>query len=397
MTEILLHHMARTTVPDRFRRMRAAKPASRAEGSDAGYDHDTLFYAAIRHGRGLTIIAPKPLNLTPLLSRSRYAIGDVTLARPRLRNYYRHSVLQFRDVPNGPKLQITLPDGGVLSARVEDTRRDFLHGLDCELILSKNDNLDWITQRLRYHVRTQGVTGLVFIDNGSTQYSMHQLTAALDTVGLQRAVVVSMPYRYGPINRPPQRGRELFLQTSAYNIARLLWLQTAAGVLCMDNDEVLLPDRITPFERARAAWTGFVAFHGQDLYPAPEHDPPFSFADHTLTRPAKKRAATKWCLDPNGPLGRMQWRGHNLEGNALLRFQTLRNPAYYHCLGVTTGWKAANRFRAGGLQSDEAAIAFWRDSFSPAQDDGQALGQAVCDPGQKTPLRDKSTNAEHRP
>ena len=366
MTEILLHNVTRTVAPEGIRRDRAVSARGMAEGSAARYDFDTLFYEVIRHGPDLHVVAPKLLNFGPLVKRTRFAIDGQPLPRPKIRNFYRHSTLRFASVPAGSVLELTFPDGQTATAPIRDAQLGLLQGLDCELILSKNDDLGWITDRLRFHVETQGVRGLVFIDNGSDAYDLDTLRDRLGGVGLDRVVLMSVPYPYGPLNRKPT-GIELYLQTSVYNIARLLFLQGAGGVLCMDNDEVLIPGDRTMFDRARAARLGFVAFHGENRYPHPDTVPPFGFTDHDHTPSPAKRAPTKWCLDPSGPLGRMQWRGHNLENNHLRRFQTLNGTHYYHCLGITTGWKSARRFRASdALQRDPKTERFWQGTFAPA-------------------------------
>ncbi len=365
MTEFLLHDVTRTVAPEGFRRDRAVSKRGMGDGSEAKYDFDTLFYEVIRQGTVLHIVAPRLLNFGRLVNRTRFSVDGRDIGRPKVRNFYRHSILRFANVPVGPTLTLDFPDGQTAETPIRDARLDFLEGLDCELILSKNDDLNWIADHLRFHVATQGVEGLVFIDNGSTRHSVDDLRKAISDVGLKKVALVSMPYPFGPLNRRP-RNIELYLQTAAYNLARLMFLQRAGGALCMDVDEILVPDGTSIFDRARASRFGFVTFGGLNRYPDPHAEPPFRFTDHAWSTTPPKDAPDDWCIVPTGPLGKMQWRCHNLENNLLRPFQRLKQTKFYHCLGITTGWKNATRFRPDEpLQKDEDAARFWEDTFGP--------------------------------
>ncbi len=359
MTETLVHRVVRAQLPDGYARRRYVPRAGQAPGSDALYDTDTLFYEAVAQGDRITLICPRLLNFAKLLRRARVFVGGRPARLGRIRTYYRHSLVTLRRPEEaGDDLRILLPDGAEITAIVQPERLDFLTGLTCEMLISRNNPLEWIEQKLRWHVRGCGLQSVLFIDNGSTDYSLEALREVLERVGLARVVLLSMPFKWGPVNLRPMH-RELFLQTSAYNLARVKYLQAARAVLRMDIDEVLMDGSV--FDRAVAARTGFVIFNGAARYPGADRAAPFRYSDHVWRDDPDKLGGGNWCLNPRGPLGRFQWRCHNLEHNILDRFQKLPGAHYYDCTGMTTGWKDAARLQpAQGKTLDARTAAFWK-------------------------------------
>lgn len=245
---------------------------------------------------------------------------------------------------------------------------DFLAGLNCQMIVSKDNDLRWLREQLTFHASRCGLEAVCFIDNGSTAYDLQELGETLCSAGLKKAVLMSMPYKWGGLNRRPMH-RELYLQTSAYNVARLAFLGRARAVACLDADEVLFPsrDEISIFDRAVQARLGFVRFFGANRFPDPACRSDVQFRDHQWVLPGQDMAAHKWCLNPQGPLGAFQWRCHNLEHNILEKFQTLEDPYFYHCLGIGTGWKDPNRGRPElDLSHDAPTGQFWTHDFEQA-------------------------------
>ena len=206
------------------------------------------------------------------------------------------------------------------------------------------------------------------MDNGSRAYDLDDLVALFDASDLQRAVLVSMPFPFGGLNTR-SRHCELYLQTSAYNLCKLQFLSWAKAVVLLDVDEVLLPQKsgCTVFDLARRSPFGFVRFGGSNRLPGAKDQPPFEFKHHSWMRSGKEASHKTWSIVPTGPLGRFQWRCHNLECNIFARWQTLPGQYFYHCLGIGTGWKGKNRARPGcELVLDTQAAAFWSQTFNQA-------------------------------
>lgn len=367
MTEIRVLHFDRVRAPLPWKRDRAVSPTGLRPESSERYDFDTLFYDIIRRGPDIVIVAPKLLNFKKLVRSSRFRVGGQDVGQPIILPYYRHCLLHFRNAPDGETLRIEFPGGEIVERSIAVQELDFLSGLNCELTISKNNDLAWITEKLTYHKRRQGLEAMVIVDNGSTDYGIDDLCGALKDAGLKRAVIISAPYPFGGRNNNPVHA-DLFLQTATFNVARLRYLQMARAVLNVDIDEVVCrtEGHGNIFDMTCDTRLGLLIFPGRDMYPGPEMEPPFSYQDHRYCRPSQKETH-KWCLNPRGPMGGLQWRPHNLESNVLRRWQTTRSAGFYHCLGVTTSWKRAGRWTAGDdLVADRDAVEFWDADYGPA-------------------------------
>lgn len=367
MTEMRRAEIGRLCVPDPYRRDRAVKPAGQKPGSDARYDFKTLVYGAIRLGRDVVMVAPKLMNFKHLVRKCSFSVDGVPAKSPRIKTYYRHALLRLADAPEGTHLTVTFPNGANEACLIETPDTDFLAGLNVQMTISKDNDLNWVREQLTFHAAKSGVEAVCFIDNGSTAYTLDDLADTLADCGLKRAVLVSAPLKWGATNIKPV-SRELYLQTSVYNIVKYRFLSRARAVLCCDVDEVLVPSEPgdSVFDRAVGARLGFVRFEGMNRFPAALDDAPFSFPQHYWQKPDMGPAASNWCLDPTGPLGDFQWRCHNLESNLLGRFQMLKTPQFYHCLGIGTGWKHEERMRSDAALVENAEDrAFWETVFVP--------------------------------
>ena len=67
------------------------------------------------------------------------------------------------------------------------------------LTLSRNNDLRWIRDWVRFHVREHGADAVLFFDNGSTGYGPPEIEAALAGIGgVGRSVCVAAVFPYGP-------------------------------------------------------------------------------------------------------------------------------------------------------------------------------------------------------
>ncbi len=369
MTQCFIHEAQRTLAPEGWTRDRAIAPSGLSPESKERYDFDTLFYEAVRVGRNLVIVAPKLLNFRTLFRKTVFEIDGQRLPRPSIASYYRHALIRFRNVPEGNTLRLIFPGGEETTAQITSASRDHLKGLNCEFVINKNNDLRWIREKLIFHCKHRGVEAVLLIDTGSTEYSLEDLATVLTSVGLKRAVIVSMPYKWGGLNKRPVH-RELYLQTASFNLCRIKYLQSARAVLCMDIDEIIShvdgPDDI--FDLTCKSRLGFTVFSGTNRYPRQDATPPFQFADHELVNPGDS-GSDNWCVNPRGPMGGFQWRCHNLERNILSNYQRTNKVSYLHCLGLTTGWHGRDSDRWASASDhvlDESAREFWQTDFLPA-------------------------------
>jgi hypothetical protein len=377
-----------------------ARPADLRDATYAAkYDWDTLFYDVYRAGRHVVFQGPPFLNLLgPLKSsapfrqawgfprfRARH-IGQKKRGEIWLRSDAKHIAL---DGPLGHYDIAVQPDMAPLFA-----------GRRVITTLSKDNDLRWIADWVRFYVRLHGADGVVFYDNGSGAYTLAELQARLDDAagGAFPAIAVNWPYPYGPqggmagaVNSVEADWDSDFCQTGSLQHARHRFLRHARSVLNVDIDELVLgPESQSIFAATEASKGRFIKFPGRWIG---------THADAAIARatcrhadfvyrdlPDELACPPKWCVVP-GKADRLadSWSVHNLFGaraNAVIDTSF----SYRHMRGITNSWKE-DRWAADGadpamlprdtaLEAAFAAAGLERSAGMDATGERPLLGQA---------------------
>jgi hypothetical protein len=312
----------------------------RAPGYDAGYDFRTVVYdAVLMPDRGAVwLFCPKLANFAALL-RAGLAIDGTPVRVARVRRFERYDIAEV-SWGGGP---------GLLSLSIGDWRAEVpLSGVDREtfagrnvlLTLSKNNELRWIRDWVRFHVHEHGVDAVLFYDNGSSGYGAPEIAATLGEVdGLREVRVLSAVFPYGPQGVRRMKFRANFLQAALLNLARFRFLAPARTVLQCDVDELVVRRTATTvFDATVASRAGFLRIPGEWRFPAPTGAMPLH-VDHYM-RPAEARTCPpKYCIVPQGPMRRTSWATHGLHG--VLFGSRFIDPrfGFLHCYGISDFWK----------------------------------------------------------
>ncbi|SLN12018.1 hypothetical protein ROJ8625_00300 [Roseivivax jejudonensis] len=323
---------------DAPRRRSRVAPKYRKTGYAEAFDDRTLWFDAIWDKGVVTLVCPRLNNLGSLVRTGTFTL-DGRPAPMRLRTFYRHSLTRLKS-PTLPQRVTFVAGNTQLETPVHEATPERFRGRNVIVTMSRNNDLVWIEDFARFHAQTQGAEGIVFVDNGSTDYEVGDLQRVLERAGLD-ALVLRTALTFGPRGRSPFGNTELFLQTCALNAVRLRYLQQARAVLCCDIDELVLSR--TPASIFDATWQsrfGLTRFAGEWRYaPMPVEGDVVRHGDHGLRHLKKSACPAKWCVRPSGPLGDLQWRPHILEGFALNWAFRSSAFTYHHCRQITTGWK----------------------------------------------------------
>ncbi|NDW00194.1 hypothetical protein G0A00_12885 [Yangia sp. PrR002] len=316
-------------------------------GYEESFDATTLWFDAIWEDGYVTLICPRLNNFAALFRRGRLSL-DGQRVRAKIQTFYRHSVVLLRSPTRPQRIALEI-DGHVIETdvRVPETAR--FRDKNVILTMSKDNDLCWIEDFARFHAETQGAEAIIFIDNGSTSYTRDELQDVLENAGLD-ALILRTELPFGPRGVKPYANRELFLQTCALNSARLRFLREARAVLSCDIDELVLSQGMdTVFDVTARSWIGFTRFKGVWRYAiSAEEGTLVRHKDHAFRKAEDKPCPPKWCIRPSGPLGKVQWRTHELEG---FMFNWAFNSSaflFHHCRQITTGWKRTGRFAKEG-------------------------------------------------
>lgn len=306
---------------------------------------------------------PRTLNLAPIFQAATFAIDGAPARFPRWRKWRHHETLEFKGIAQARTLTVTI-DGVPFDLAVHPVD-DGLAGLNAVYTMSRDNDLGWITDWLRFHVARHDLQAVVLFDNGSTGYALDSLDRTIAAVpGIRQVRVVDASLPYGPLKEDcTNRSDAKYLQVAMLNLARDRFLVHSRAWMTLDIDELLLsPTGESIFDATAASRLGHLTFPGIWHYPDTGSDGT-RYADHHLVRIGDAPCPTKYALQPDGLLGDFALQVHSLE--KIHRKYNLAQDRFWfmHCYGISTSWKYARTAPQG--------------TFSPASDLAQAALDAV--------------------
>ena len=226
--------------------------------------------------------------------------------------------------------------------------------------LSKDNDVRWIIDWIRYYAGVHGADAVLIYDNASTRYTAAELEAQLAATFPDIVVtVVHWPYKYGPqgglagaVNGIETPWDSDYCQAGSLQHARFRYLRSARSVLNVDIDELVVgTGKAGPiFAAAERAPGGFIKFAGQWITSAAPRAVTVAdcrHADFTLRDVQEFEVCPpKWCVVPAACDDvRHSWSVHNLFG-ARANKRVTADYTYRHFKGISNNWKY-DRWEAG--------------------------------------------------
>lgn len=333
-----------------FRRDHVAPAADRPHGYDAGYDFLTLAYDAFyrREAGAVWMVCPRLTNFRALIDRAAFDLDGAPVSVRRVRRFGRFDVVEL-PAPGPGRLGVAI-DGFHAALDAPEPDRGTFAGRNTLVTVSRNNELDWIQDWVRFHARIHGADALLLYDNGSDLYEAEAIGAALaDDPALRAVRIISADFPYGPLGRGRSKFDGNFLQAALLNIARLKHLPTARAALQCDVDELVVPRAgRTVFDAAAASRSGYLKFAGRWVYPDTAAGTVARHRDHVLTGAPPRTCPPKYCVVPGGPLRDHTWATHRIRGLLLGWRYLSRDFGFLHCRGISDFWKGRPRPLAEG-------------------------------------------------
>jgi hypothetical protein len=327
-----------------IRREPIRAPENRQPGFENEYDYLTIIYDVfldMQRDR-IMIISPALRNLFDKFSNSEFLL-DWVRSTPSFFTLDRccRTILPMR--AGAPILTIR---GGLGSVDLE-IQPDYtaIFAGHCVIYtLSKNNELDWIRDWVRYNSKIHGCNAVLIYDNLSTTYSVNEVYECVMAVpGIRQAVVMSWPFPYGPGGGPAGIWDSDYCQYGALEHARWRFLQKAAGVINSDIDELVVtrPDKPL-FDIIEDASTGYLSYPGVwisnarvDSIDSAEVRYHRNYCCKEIKPPQCPR---KWIVNPNLCPEEAQWLVHAVTymPEPLSRIWDIY---YGHFRAINTNWK----------------------------------------------------------
>ncbi|MFI6941644.1 glycosyltransferase family 92 protein [Streptomyces sp. NPDC050418] len=324
-----------------LRREPPRDPADRQADYLEKFDASTLFYDAFRHGDDIWLSGPPLHNLKAELDGADWRVdgADVSGALS-LSDWGRTQ--RSRITGAGAGRHLNLDVGGTrLRTVIAPDDSELFAGQRTIITKSKDNDLVWIKDFLRYYHIVHGVTGVVFYDNNSTNYSAREVADAIASVeGITTAVIVAWNYPWGPNSGPNNVWDSDYCQYSLLEHGRFRYLSRAAGVINADIDELVLTgDARSVFDHAAESEVGAISYTGYWIAKAtstplnPRRQRRFVDYRHR----SKGTTTVKWTVLPELlDDSTTQWRVHSVVGAGTERTERIH---HRHYQGVNNGWK----------------------------------------------------------
>jgi Glycosyltransferase family 92 len=321
----------------------------RQPGFDEAFDATTLFYDLIlsrnKYGNKLVFIGPPFLNLFPSFYGGR--IGGRPLAST-VSNYYLRDGCSEVWIPNWDSDAVHLElDFGSYRLTPQNAATNLYRGKRVLYTLSRDNELIWITDWVRFHARNHGANAVLIYNNASTKYSGEDLERSLkEALPGFEINVVDWPYKYGPQGFKGGWWDSNFCQAGAFQDARFRFLDSASSVLNCDIDEFVVSEKgESIFDIAEKSKNGFTIFNGRWISNVtvgmdPDLNSP-SDIRHGYFRYLKRTEPAcpkKWCVVPQRCKVEEHWGNHTVSGKDLASSYS-DSFSYRHFQSISTNWK----------------------------------------------------------
>jgi hypothetical protein len=321
----------------------------RPPGYEEAFDATTLFYDLIlsrdRYRSNLIFICPPFLNLFPSFYRGR--IGGKPLAST-ISSYYFRDLCSDVWIPNWNSDTVPIEfDFGSYQLTPQRTATHLYQGRRVLYTHSKDNEVSWIIDWVRFHARNHGANAVLIYDNGSTKYAGEDLERSLKEAFPDFEInVVAWPYKFGPQGFKGSWWDSNFCQTCAFQAARFRFLDSASSVLNCDIDELVVSEKgESIFDITEKSENGCISFNGRwisnvtggttaDLNSLSDLRHSY-FRYLARTEPACPK---KWCVVPRRCKLEESWENHIIRGKDVPSSYS-DSFSYRHFLGINTNWK----------------------------------------------------------
>lgn len=310
------------------------------------FDYKTIFYDIYRSGDQVIFSGPPLLNFDSLVRVAKISLfGKERIDTPKLETLWKtqRSSIQLNPLEahgaasDGFEFEVgRLKSGG----RVQPDENGIFKGLKVLFTMSKNNNLEWIKDWATFYHKIHGVNAVLIYDNGSTDYTTDELVAVLRSIeGIEAAVVVDWPFKYGPGGINAQTWDSDYCQYSAIEHARRRFLKYCQGVVSVDIDElVVTDDERSVFDHLSASKSGALLFEGrwiENVTDVVGRLP--KFTDYQYFDVNVAPATRKWVLDPMRVPEQYQWNVHSFAKGFIPDHPV--GVSHRHFVGINSNWK----------------------------------------------------------
>ncbi len=353
-----------------LRRIPARPPEHRQPGFEEAFDYYTVFYDCFwtPGGRRAVCLGPPLYNLeSPVVATVQRALARRLFSRCEVRHLDRN--MQIWVAPRASRVEF---DGQCFKQRalaIQPSHCELFRSKRVLVTKSKDNDLTWIRDWAIFYVANHGCNAVLIYDNASARYSIEEIHETLSSIaGLETAVVVNWPFKFGPGGGPSWMWDSDFSQYGVMEHARLRFLACADAVVNADIDELVVTRTgESIFDLARRSRTGYLAYPGIMIENATEMNDGDArrHCHYIYRRVLPAHALNKWTLVPSRCPAHAQWCVH-LVTEMLPDADVASLVTHRHFKAITTNWKSRRWFleRPSEVHQVDEELVRWMKCFS---------------------------------
>jgi hypothetical protein len=322
-------------------RVKPARSEILDESFWGSYDSKTLFYDVVFDAtrKRLRLYSPRLWGLEKDVRGSTFLVDGVVQSHHRFLRGKHLDIIEFNNIETANTLSVKMREA-TWSQSINHTD-PLTVGASGVVTLSKNNKLAWIRDWALFYVNEHGADTVVVADNGSTDYTLEDIHAALDSIhGLDHVRVISAPFPFGPNSQHCSRWSEaMFLQAAILNISLDRFFGNDAVMLSVDIDELVMSRKgKSVFDATRKSMFGHITFEGRWVHSKSSGDQT-THRDHVWTKQVSDKCPTKYAISSRSPFRRFQLQVHNIAHVDRNVFKSRRDFYFLHCKQISTSWK----------------------------------------------------------
>lgn len=316
-------------------------PELRQESYSEAFDWNTLWFCAFNTDDHIRLEGPPLLNLRERLFEAEWRLDGKLLEPSQIELQDRGHAQDSRIHATGQELKISLGNASV-TVQVGESYLEWFANRNLIYTKSKNNDLKWIKDWAAFYHAYHNVDAVLIFDNGSIEYTPEQLLQALKEVkGIEVAVVVSWPFKFGPQAGSSGRFDSDYFEYVVSSCAQHRYLQNANVVTHCDIDELVMTDDARPIEDHLAeSRAGSLRYRGRLIVGKYVKDPQEgeipSFENYGYFDPTADLQTPKWSCMPKRVGPDVQWRTHAIDGMPTAIYERV---VHRHFYAISTSWK----------------------------------------------------------
>lgn len=298
------------------------------------YDFDTLFYDVCYSKGRLLFLSP------PLADDVWAKVIDNILVNDEYLHSKEFQLYKSNKVHKLILFEKEIPKVKLFNNEIKNLYLDKIDFSKYKKVLftkQKNNDILWIKDWIKWHVKHHKIDAVIIYDNSSDAYTLEELSNGIQKLDCA-SVVVNMPFIFGPGAYETSSWDSDYFQYFALEHARYVYCADDAMLLHVDIDELVISSSGLPVFNELVEGKSIVFFQGKwvEVENKPTNEK-VAHKSHNLLE-IDSRYANKWVANLKNIPDSVFLRVHDKSGE-LNSVSNSINSMFLHFRSITTNWK----------------------------------------------------------